>query len=133
MMIETNSLTGLRDAVKTAHQVWLAEEAKLPQGVQDPDKFGLEVHEQFTKAFDAQHAYHKAVLTFAAAVEALIQEAEPAGIEYFPLHLTKRLLNELENVVEGASETIADPDADIFKLLDQVRTVRRQAASNKTS
>ncbi|MFA0976936.1 hypothetical protein [Pseudomonas ficuserectae] len=51
--------------------------------------------------------------------------------ENFSLHLTKRLLNELENVVAEAARRIADPDADISELLAQVRTVRQQAASNK--
>ncbi len=75
MMIETDSLTELRDSMKAAHQVWLAEDAKLPQGAQDPDLFGPEVQEQFNKVFDAEHAYNEAVFKFAAAADALIEEA----------------------------------------------------------
>jgi hypothetical protein len=76
MMIEIDSLTELRDSMNAAHQVWLAEEAKLPQGAQEPDTFGSDVLKQFDKTLDAQHAYDEAALKFAVAVEALIQEAE---------------------------------------------------------
>lgn len=50
--------------------------------------------------------------------------------QLYTLLLNRRLLGELENVLSLASSRESDPDADIIKLLDQVRKVRRQAISD---
>lgn len=48
----------------------------------------------------------------------------------YAVHLNRRLLGELENVLSKASTRESDPDADIIQLLELVRQVRRQAISD---
>lgn len=54
------------------------------------------------------------------------QKAEPR----YPLHLTKGQLNDLKILLDAATASEANPDAEIFALLDQVREVRKQAAKS---
>jgi hypothetical protein len=52
---------------------------------------------------------------------------EPEAEPRYPLHLTMGQLNDLKTLLDAATASEADPDAEIFALLDQVREVRRQA------
>lgn len=46
----------------------------------------------------------------------------------YPLHLTMGQLSDLKTLLDAATASEADPDAEIFALLDQVREARKQAA-----
>ena len=46
-----------------------------------------------------------------------------------PLHLTLGQLNDLKILLEAATASEVDPDAEIFALLDQVREARKQTVS----
>ena len=50
----------------------------------------------------------------------------------YPLHLTMGQLNDLKTLLDAATASEANPDADIFTLLDQVREARKHTASLKT-
>jgi hypothetical protein len=54
------------------------------------------------------------------------QKAEPC----YPLYLTIGQLNDLKILLDTVTANEADPDAEIFALLDQVREVRKQAAKS---
>lgn len=49
----------------------------------------------------------------------------------YPLFLTEQQLADLMMVLDAASAKEPDPEALIFELLNQVRAVRRQAATAK--
>lgn len=51
-----------------------------------------------------------------------LPESEPR----FPLHLSVRQLNDLKGILDVAAQSEANPDAEIFKLIDQVRVSRRE-------
>lgn len=46
----------------------------------------------------------------------------------YPLHLTSEQLDALKRLLDTASASEADPDAEVFKLMDLVREARRQRA-----
>lgn len=47
----------------------------------------------------------------------------------YPLALTERQLKALTGYLDTVSTSEADPDAEVFALIDQVRQVRKQAAT----
>lgn len=47
----------------------------------------------------------------------------------FPLALTRRQLQALAGYLDTVSTSEADPDAEVFTLIDQVRQVRKQAVT----
>ncbi|WP_324729631.1 hypothetical protein [Pseudomonas chlororaphis] len=54
---------------------------------------------------------------------------QPTTESRYPLHLTVRQLNALKTLLDAATVSEADPDAEVFELLDLVREARRQAAN----
>lgn len=48
----------------------------------------------------------------------------------YPLALTERQLRALTGFLDAVSTSEADPDAEVFALLDQVRSIRRQVAAS---
>ncbi|RBB97318.1 hypothetical protein C3E97_028060 [Pseudomonas sp. MWU12-2115] len=47
----------------------------------------------------------------------------------YPLHLTESQLRALTGYLDAVSTSEADPDAEVFALIDQVRQVRKLIAS----
>ncbi|MHC8403531.1 hypothetical protein ACYZTX_29935 [Pseudomonas sp. MDT1-17] len=58
---------------------------------------------------------------------------EPLTEPRYPLHLTAGQLNDLKIHLEKVSASEADPDAEVFTLLDLVREARKQAAASQVT